>query len=228
MGSMIEFTRPDGQKAPGYFAPAPQPNPGIVMLEEWWGVDDRIKATADRLSSSGFSVLVPDLFRGRNAVTPDEATHLIQGLDFKDAATQDTLGAEGYLREHGAKHVGVMGFCVGGALAMVAAIQPGHFDSVSTWYGLPPPQAADPGKISVQIQGHWAARDEFHDPESVGALEQKLDAAGASYEFYSYNAGHGFYNTGEPGQGGLGHYNREAAETAWRRTVEFFDRTLRS
>src|SRR5271165_1667627 len=85
MGSMVEFTRPDGQTAPGYLAPAAQTGaPGVVMLEEWWGVDDRIKATADRLASSGFRVLVPDLFRGRNAVTRDEATHLIQGLNFAD------------------------------------------------------------------------------------------------------------------------------------------------
>ena len=77
MGSMVEFARPDGKSAPGYFAAAATPNaPGVVMLEEWWGVDDRIKATADRLASQGFSVLVPDLFRGRSAVTRDEATHL--------------------------------------------------------------------------------------------------------------------------------------------------------
>src|SRR5579863_6371210 len=117
MGSAVEYIRPDSKRAPGYFAPAAHDAaPGVVMLEEWWGVDDRIKSTADRLSSHGFSVLVPDLFRGRNAVTRDEATHLIEGLDFKDAATQDTLGAARYLREQGAQHVGVMGFCVGGAL----------------------------------------------------------------------------------------------------------------
>lgn len=229
MGSLIEFTRPDGQTAPGYLAPAAQTGaPGVVMLEEWWGVDDRIKATADRLASSGFSVLVPDLFRGRNAVTRDEATHLIEGLNFADAVTQDTVGAASYLRKDGAPRVGVMGFCVGGALAMVAAMQPGTFDAVSSWYGFPPPEAGDPVRISIPFQGQWALDDAFVPIAAVDALEQKLDAAGRKPEFYRYQAQHGFYNSGALGQGGLGHYNREAAETAWSRTVDFFNRTLKA
>jgi len=228
MGSSIEFTRPDGKKAPGYFAPTAQSGaPGIVMLEEWWGVDERIKATADRLASHGFSVLVPDLFRGRSAATRDEASHLTEGLDFGDAATQDTVGAARYLRDHGAKRVGVMGFCIGGALAMLAALQPGEFDAASAWYGLLPSEAGDASKIAIPLQGHWARHDEFFTTDKVNELERKLQAAGATPEFHSYEAKHGFYNTGTPGAGGLGHHDPEAAETAWRRTVEFFDRTLR-
>ncbi|MGA8099256.1 MAG: dienelactone hydrolase family protein [Candidatus Cybelea sp.] len=228
MGSMVEFTRPDGKIGPGYLSRASQPDaPGVVMLEEWWGVDDRIKATADRLASQGFSVLVPDLFRGRSAATPDEATHLVQGLDFADAAAQDTVGAARYLRERGAKRVGGMGFCIGGALAMIGAMQPDGFDAVSAWYGLPPPEAGDPAKISIPLQGHWALEDEYYRPAAVDALEQKLEAAGRKPEFYRYQAKHGFYNTGAPGHGGLGHYDRESAESAWSRTVEFFNRTLR-
>lgn len=229
MGSMVEYTRPDGKVGPGYFAPASQPvAPGVVLLEEWWGVDDRIKATADRLASQGFSVLVPDLFRGRSAVTPDEATHLVQGLDFEDAATQDSIGAACYLRERGSKRVGVMGFCIGGALAMLAAMQPGAFDAVSAWYGLPPPEAGDPASISIPLQGQWALEDTFYTVAAVDELEQKLKAAGRKPEFYRYQAQHGFYNTGAPGQGGLGHYDRDSAETAWGRTVDFFNRTLRA
>ena len=228
MGSAVEFTRPDGKTAPGYFAPAaPSGAPGIVMLEEWWGVDDRIKATADRLASHGFSVLVPDLFRGRSAVTRDEASHLMQGLDFGDAATQDTIGAARYLRDHGARRVGAMGFCVGGALAMLAAMQPGAFDAASAWYGFPPAEAGDASKITVPLQGHWARDDEFFTIEKVQELERKLHDVGATPEFHHYDAKHGFYNTGTPGAGGLGHYDPKAAEDAWRRTVEFFDRTLR-
>jgi len=228
MGSMVEFTRPDGKTAPGYFAEAPKPEaPGIVLLEEWWGVDDRIKATADRLASHGFNTLVPDLFRGRSAVTPDEANHLVQGLNFQDAATQDTVGAARFLRDRGAPRVGIMGFCVGGSLAMLSAIRGNEFDAVSTWYGYPPAEAGDPSKITVPIQGHWALEDQFFNVDGVGTLEHKLQAAGNPPEFHRYAAKHGFYNTGEPGEGGLGHYDRESAENAWRRTVEFFDRTLR-
>ncbi len=228
MGSNIEFVRPDGKAAPGYFAEASEPNsPGVVLFEEWWGLDDRIKATADRLASHGFNVVVPDLYRGRSAATGDEANHLMEGLDFKDAASQDARGAERYLREHGAKRVGVAGFCMGGALAMLSVMYGDGFDAASVWYGYPPAEAGDPAKISVPIQGHWALDDGFFTIEGVDNIERKLKAAGNSPEFHRYDAKHGFFNTGEPGQGGLGHYDREHSETAWRRTVEFFDRTLR-
>lgn len=226
---MIEFRRPDGKTAPGYLAEAPQLQnaPGVVMLEEWWGVDDRIKGTADRLASHGFTVLVPDLFRGRSAATGDEANHLMEGLDFNDAATQDTAGAEKYLRERGAPRVGVIGFCMGGALAMLSLMRGAKFDAASLWYGYPPPDAGDAATIRIPIQGHWATEDSFFKIQGVDDVERKLKNAGVPYEFHRYDAKHGFYNTGEPGKGGLGHYHREHAETAWQRTVDFFDGTLR-
>ncbi len=228
MGSMIVFTRPDGETAPGYFAEASQQNaPGIVLFQEWWGLDERIKDTADRLAGHGFNVVVPDLFRGRKAATGDEANHLMQGLDFADAATQDSAGAARYLRDRGVKHVGVMGFCMGGALAMISVMHGVPFDAASIWYGYPPAAAGDPATITVPIQGHWALEDGFFTIDGVDSIERKLEAAGNRPEFHRYEAKHGFYNTGQPGQGGLGHYEPKHAETAWRRTIEFFDRTLR-
>jgi len=229
MGAAVEFKRPDDKTAPGYLARAAHPEraPGVVMFAEWWGVDDRIKATADRLASHGFNVLVPDLFRGRSAATGDEANHLMEGLDFGDAATQDGAGAAQYLRDHGAPLVGVMGFCMGGALALLSLMRGVKFDAASIWYGNPPAEAGDPSKIRVPIQGHFALRDQFFTIAGVDALEAKLNAAGVAHEFHRYDAEHGFYNTGKPGEGGLGHYHREHAETAWRRTIEFFERTLR-
>jgi carboxymethylenebutenolidase len=220
MGSMV---------APGYFAQASDAAaPGVVLFEEWWGLDHHIKATADRLASHGFSVLVPDLFRGRSAATGDEANHLMEGLDFGDAATQDAAGAANFLREHGARRGGVAGFCMGGALAMLSVMHGNEFDAASIWYGYPPPDAGDAGTIRVPLQGHWALQDSFFTIEGVDAIERKLEAAGVPHEFHRYDAKHGFYNTGEVGAGGLGHHHPEHAETAWRRTVEFFDRTLRS
>lgn len=229
MGTAVEFTRPDGKTAPGYFAKALHRDaaPGVVMFEEWWGLDDRIKMTADRLASHGFNVLVPDLFRGRVAAEGDEANHLMKGLDFGDAATQDGPGALAYLRGHGAQRVGVVGFCMGGALAMVGLMHGVRFDAASIWYGYPPPDAGDPKNIKVPVQGHWATRDDFFKVEGVDVIEAKLKAAGTPYEFHRYEAKHGFYNSGAPGEGGLGHHNPQHAETAWRRTIEFFDRTLR-
>ncbi len=228
MGATIEYRRPDGKPAPGYLAATADAGaPGVVMIEEWWGLDNRIKETADRLASHGFNVLVPDLYRGRSAATGDEANHLMQGLDFADAATQDVAGAANYLREGGSKRVGVMGFCMGGALAMLAAMHGKQFDAASVWYGYPPPEAGDPASIGIPLQGHWARNDSFFKIEGVDELERRLTASGRPPEFHRYEAQHGFYNTGQPGEGGLGHHHPEHAETAWRRTVEFFDRTLR-
>jgi carboxymethylenebutenolidase len=110
---------------------------------------------------------------------------------------------------------------------MVAAMQQGAFDAVSAWYGLPPSEAGDPSKIAIPVQGHFAREDEFFTIDKVDELERKLKATAVTPEFHRYDAKHGFYNTGTPGAGGLGHYDRNAAEDAWRRTVEFFDRTLR-
>ncbi len=220
----IEFARPDGGRAPGYLAAAAQADaPGVVMFEEWWGVNDQIKETADRLATHGFSVLVPDVYRGRVAATGDEANHLMEGLDFADAATQDARGAAAALRERGAQKVGVMGFCMGGALAILAAMHdPGTFDAAVTFYGLPPAEAGDASAIGIPVMGHWAAHDEFFTPEAVEALDRRLSDGGVEHYFHRYDAKHAFYNTG-----GLGNYHRDHAETAWKRTVEFFERTLR-
>lgn len=223
MGSIVEFTRPDGAKAPGYLAPASAGAPGVVMFEEWWGVDAQIRETADRLAGDGFAVLVPDLFRGRVAENREEAGHLMEGLNFGDAATQDAVGAANYLREHGSAKVGIMGFCMGGAVALLAAMYaPQAFDAVLTFYGMPPAEAGDFGKIRVPVMGHWALHDEFFGIAGVDALEATLKAAGAPAEFYRYDAKHAFYNPG-----GIGNYHREHAETAWQRSVDFFKRTLR-
>lgn len=221
MGTRVEFTRPDGKKAPGYLAePADRDAPGVVMVEEWWGVNDEIKETADRLSREGFRVLIPDLFRGRVAATGDEANHLMQGLDFGDAATQDVRGAVQFLKQNGRK-VGVTGYCVGGAVALLAAMYVPEADAVVAYYGLPPPEAGDPSKIRIPVMGHWALHDEFFTSDAVDALEAKLKAGGVAYEFYRYDAKHAFANPK-----GLGHYDRDAAETAWQRSVSFFHRTL--
>jgi len=222
MGSMIEFARPDAKRAPGYLAEPPDrpAAPGVVMLEEWWGVNDQMKHTAERLASEGFRVLVPDLYRGRVAATGDEANHLMQGLDFGDAANQDARGAAQFLKQRSSK-VGVTGYCMGGALALLAAMYVPEFDAAVVYYGCPPPEAGDPSKIRIPLMGHWALHDEFFNIATVDALEERLKAGNVPYEFYRYDAGHAFCNPK-----GLGNYKHEEAETAWRRSVDFFHRTL--
>jgi carboxymethylenebutenolidase len=221
MGSTIEFTRPDGQRAPGYLAePKGGSGAGVVLIEEWWGVNDEIKETAERLASEGFRVLIPDLFRGRVASNGNEAKHLAQGLDFGDAATQDARGAAQYLKQRGGK-VGVTGYCMGGAVALLAAMYVPEFDAAVIYYGYPPAEAGDPSKIRIPIMGHWALHDEHFAISGVDALEERLKAGHVPYEFYRYDARHAFCNPK-----GIGNYEREPAETAWKRSVEFFHRTL--
>jgi carboxymethylenebutenolidase len=228
MGEMISFARPDGQMAPGYFAAPDQPKdaPGVVLIEEWWGVTDHMKQTADRLAGEGFRVVVPDLFRGRTAAKGDEATHLMQGLDFGDAATQDARGAAQYLKAQGGK-VGVMGFCMGGALSMLCAMFVPEFDAAVAFYGFPPAEAGDITQVQIPLQGHFATEDEFFAIDRADEIEQKLRAAGKSVEFHRYDAKHGFYNPGEAGHSALGNFHPEHAETAWKRAITFLNRTLR-
>jgi carboxymethylenebutenolidase len=225
---MIEFERPDGKKAPGYYtAPDGAANaPGVVMLEEWWGVTDHIKHTADELAQSGFRVLVPDLYRGRTAAVGDEANHLMQGLDFGDAATQDARGAAQYLKSSGSKKVGVIGFCMGGALTVLAAMYDPEFDAAVTFYGYPPPEAGDPGGIKIPLQGHWATHDEHFKIEGVDRLEARFKESGTPYEFHRYDAEHAFHNPNQPGHAGLGHYKPELAKLAWSRAVDFLKKNL--
>jgi len=227
LSEMIEFARPDGQRAPGYYAAASAAHaPGVVMLEEWWGVTEHIKQTADALAAAGFRVLVPDLYRGRVAAVGDEANHLMQGLDFGDAATQDARGAAQYLLSTGSKKVGVIGFCMGGALTFLSAMYDPEFSAAVSFYGYPPPQAGDAGTIKIPLQGHWALHDEHFGIAGVDAIEARLTAAGTPHEFYRYDAQHAFHNPNQPGHAGLGHYRKDLAEQAWARSVEFFKKNL--
>ena len=123
MGQTVAFTRPDGKASSGYYASpaAGESAPGIVVIQEWWGVNQQIKGVAERLAQSGYRALVPDLYRGRVTLDVAEAEHLMGQLDFGAAATQDVQGAVKYLKARSAK-VAVNGFCMGGALTILSAV----------------------------------------------------------------------------------------------------------
>src|SRR5437868_13751234 len=120
MGTMIEFARPDGGKRKGYLATAGQGRPGVVVIQEWWGLNDQICGVADRFARAGYNALAPDLYKGRLTAKVDEANHLMSSLDFGDATHQDPQGASQHLQGI-SSHVAAMGFCMGGALAIAAA-----------------------------------------------------------------------------------------------------------
>lgn len=221
----ITYKRPDGKAVNGYYAePAGGPKAaGIVVIQEWWGLNDQIKGVANRLASAGYRALVPDLYRGKVTVEAHEAQHLMSGLDFGDAATQDVRGAVQYLKADSAK-VGVTGFCMGGALTLLAAANVPEADAAVTWYGFPPLEYIDARTIKMPLQGHFALDDTFFKISTVEELEKKLKAAGVQFEFHRYKAGHAFAN--ESGPFAAVAYKHDLAELAWQRTLEFFGKTL--
>src|SRR5438876_1899680 len=129
MGEMIQVRRPDGKTCPAYLvAPKTANAPGFVCIQEYWGLNDQIKKTADRFAEAGYRALVPDLYRGKVAKAADEAAHMMSNLNFPDAAEQDIRGALQHLKQRSKKKVAVGGFCMGGALTLLAALRVPEMD----------------------------------------------------------------------------------------------------
>jgi len=232
MGTTISFKRPDGQSISGYLAEPSEPAqaqgaPAVVVIQEWWGLNDQIRGVADRFAQAGYRALVPDLYRGKSTVEAEEAHHLMDGLNFGDAAGQDIRGAVQYLKAGSAK-VGVTGFCMGGALTLLAMTQTPEADAGVVWYGCPPLEYIDAAKIKAPLLGHWATQDQFFKIETIDALEAKLGEAGVRFEFHRYLAHHAFANETAVGPGRIAatQYDPVWAERAWDRSFSFFGRTL--
>ena len=224
MGRTIEYKRPDGQSVAGYLA-EPEGSaaaPGIVVIQEWWGLNDQIRGVADKLAAAGYRALVPDLYRGQVALEANEAQHLMEGLDFGVAAGQDVRGAVQYLKASGSAKVAVTGFCMGGALTVLAAVNVPEADACVVWYGYPPLEYVDAAKIKAPLQGHWALADTAFPIAKVADLEKKLNDANVKFEFHRYQAKHAFCNeTADSKNLDFLKYDPVAAELAWRRTMEF-------
>lgn len=220
MGNMIEFKRPDGSACRGWLATAGQGRPGVVVIQEWWGLNEQICGIADRFAAAGYNALAPDLFQGRVTQDPDEASHLMNGLDFPGATHQDVRGAVDHLRALGGK-VGVMGFCMGGALTIGAGVHVPGVAAAACYYGIPPREFADPAAIRVPFLGHFANRDDWCTPQAVDALVSAMRAAGQHPEVFRYDAAHAFCNERRPEV-----FDAACAAQAWERTLAFFGRTL--
>ena len=219
MGTMIEFARPDGGKTKGYLATAGQGRPGVVVIQEWWGLNDQICGVADRFARAGYNALAPDLYKGRLTTEPDEANHLMTGLDFADATHQDLRGAARHLQAQSGK-VAVMGYCMGGALTIAAAVHVPEFSAGVCFYGIPPKAFADPAKIHIPLQGHFANKDDWCTPAAVDDLERTLKAAGVTHEIYRYDAAHAFANERSAA------YDAACANQAWERMAAFLGAQL--
>jgi carboxymethylenebutenolidase len=230
MGKDISYQRPDGASVSGYLA---EPRgeaaaPGIVVIQEWWGLNDQIRGVADKLAAAGYRALVPDLYRGKVALEENEAQHLMQGLDFGSAAGQDVRGAVQHLKGTGSPKVAVTGFCMGGALTLLAALNVQEADAFVVWYGFPPLEYVDASRIRAPLMAHWGTEDSVFPIDKVDALEGKLRAANVKFEFHRYKAKHAFANeTADTKKLAYLKHDASAAELAWQRTMEFFSKNLK-
>ena len=230
MAKTIEYKRPDGKAVKGYLAEpaAASKAPGMVVIQEWWGMNDQIRGVAEKLAKAGYRALVPDLYRGKVALEANEAKHLMEGLNFGDAAGQDIRGAVQYLKASGSAKAGVTGFCMGGALTVLSAVNVPEADAAVIWYGYPPLQYVDASKIKAPLLGHWATQDQAFAISGVDELEKKLREANVKFEFHRYNAKHAFANeTADTKKLDMLKYDPKAAELAWQRTMEFLAKHLK-
>lgn len=199
MGDMVTFAS-NGNDAAGYLAlPDGGSGPGIIVVQEWWGLDSGIKEMADRLAAEGFVALAPDLYHGELAghTEMDKAGQLMSTMP-PDRAARDMSGAVDYLAAHGAttgEGIGVMGFCMGGLLSFVlAALRPDRIKAAVPFYGFPTgDDQPDYSRIEAAIQGHMAENDDFFPPAAAGELEQRLRDLGKDVSLTVHpGSGHAF------------------------------------
>ena len=170
---------------------------------------------------------MPDLYRGKLALEANEAQHLMQGLDFAVAAGQDVRGAVQYLKATGSTKVGVTGFCMGGALTLLAAVHVPEADAAVVWYGYPQLEFIDATRIRAPLLGHWATEDGAFPIVKVDELEKKLRDGGVEFEFHRYHAKHAFANeTADSKNLPYLKHDAAAAELAWERTMKFLAKHL--
>jgi carboxymethylenebutenolidase len=211
MGEMVQFKRPDGKSCPGYLA-TPKTGAGehgFVCIQEWWGLNDQIKKTADRLAEAGYRALVPDLYRGKLTKASDEASHMMANLDLPDAAEQDIRGAVQYLKPS-SKKVAVGGFCMGGLLTILAAVRVPEMDAGACFYGIPELPAAEFKKIKIPLICHFANQDSWITPAKVNDFEAALKQSKSQFAIYRYDAQHAFMNEARPQV-----YDAASAKLAW-------------
>jgi carboxymethylenebutenolidase len=213
----------NGNEAHGYLAtPDSGSGPGVIVIQEWWGLEDHIVDVADRFAREGFVALAPDLYGGKVTHDEDTAMSYLTGLDVKQAA-KDLSGAVDFLLARDdvqGDKLGAVGFCMGGGFVLMLAAEAGDKIAAAVpFYGVGPGvEKAKLDKITADVLGHYAENDAFFPLDDAREFEQKLrkEAAG-DVTFHYYPAGHAFHDD----ENKLGNYNKELAATAWQRTVEF-------
>jgi len=217
---MVEFES-NGGTASGYLsAPERGRGPGVVVIQEWWGLVPHIKDVADRFAAEGFVALAPDLYHGDVARSPDEAGKMMMALNIEQTE-KDLRGAvQRLLNDEDVEggSVGVVGFCMGGALSLYGASKNEQVGACVVFYGIHPKVKPDFERLRAPVLGLFAEKDKSVPPDAVRALEDKMREHGRSIETHIYpGTDHAFFNDTRPEV-----YDADAAADAWRRTLAFF------
>jgi carboxymethylenebutenolidase len=218
-GKMIEFESKGG-KTQGYLSRSEAgAGVGVIVLQEWWGLNAHIKDVAARFAREGFTALAPDLYHGDSTTQPDDAGRLMMALDIGRTA-KDLTGAVRYLlalESTTGDRVGCIGFCMGGQLALYAATENPAIGACVDFYGIHPKVEPNLQKLEGAFLGHFAEMDEFVPPQKGKALVEKLRSLRKTAEIEIYEGcDHAFFNDTRPEV-----YNVDAAERAWKRTIGF-------
>ena len=224
-GKMISF--PSGTETASAYLAGPSGagrHPGLVVIQEWWGLNDFVKKKTDHFAGEGYVALAPDLYRGKVATDPDTAHQLMRGLP-EDRALRDLKGAVAYLRTRpdvDPRKIGVIGWCMGGGYALSLALAEPTLASGVLYYGRLLTDDATIASLKVPLLGNFGGEDQGIPPDSVRAFETKAKASGKSIDFKIYpDAGHGFASNPDPKV-----FRTEDARDADARTEKFLEKTL--
>lgn len=217
----------DGHEVMGYMAPASAGRgPGVIVLQEWWGLVPHIESLCDRLAAEGFTSLAPDLYHGQTAKSPDDAGRMMMALDIERTA-DDLSHAVSYLSSHPAVNsarLGIVGFCMGGQLSLYAACRNPRIGAAVDFYGIHPHVTLDLAGLQAAVLGFFGAKDGMVTRAVADDLEAKLRAAGKRATFHHYpEAGHAFMNDSRPEA-----FAPDAARDAWAKLTAFFRAELAS
>ena len=222
-GKMVSFPS-NGYTTEGYLAtPASGKGPGVLVIQEWWGLVPHIKAVCDRFAVAGFSALAPDMYHGKTASEPDGAGKLFMALNIEQAE-KDLRSAATYLAGHSSTaQLGAVGFCMGGQLALFAASLDTKVGACVNFYGIHPNVSPDYAKLSGPVLGLFAENDQFVNPTVARQVDAAIKGAGKVSEIHIYpKVDHGFFNDDRTDV-----YNKAAADDAWNRTLSLFRANLK-
>jgi carboxymethylenebutenolidase len=224
-GKMVEFSS-NGSTGSGYLSkPEAGEGPGVIVIQEWWGLVAHIKDVADRFAREGFVALAPDLYHGKTARSPDEAGKLFMALNI-DRAEKDLRGAIQFVltqEETAGKKVGTVGFCMGGQLSLYAACANADVGACVNFYGIHPNVHPNIAGLQAPVLGFFAEKDGSVTPDAARKLEARLKGAAKQVEFHIYpGVSHAFFNDTRAEV-----YNERYAKESWQRLLEFFRNHLR-